>query len=143
MFLFIGGIQPRKRFLEGDPRVCPECGRPAMLPCRVDHYLSLFFIPLFPVRKGEAALCCRECGATEPFDARSPGAAAAERVRSAGWSTGSDETSGGAFSSREAASRAPGRGSRSCRACGKELPADFRFCPWCGGRQEHREGGER
>jgi RNA polymerase subunit RPABC4/transcription elongation factor Spt4 len=143
MFLFIVGIQPRKRFLEGGPRVCPECGRPAMLPCRVDHYLSLFFIPLFPVRKGEAALCCRECGATEPYDSRNPEGTDAGSVKTAGREVWPSEDRGSSPTSREAAPRAPERGSRSCRACGKELQADFRFCPWCGGRQDHREGGGR
>jgi len=29
----------------------------------MDHYLSLFFIPLFPVKKGAPLLRCENCGA--------------------------------------------------------------------------------
>lgn len=141
MFLFIGGIQPRKKFIEGNPGICPECGRPAMLPCRVDHYLSLFFIPLFPVRKGETALCCRECGATKPYDGPRPEAAAAESGRPTGWTARSGAASDGAFQSFEAGPETPARKTRSCRTCAKELPTDFRFCPWCGGRLDGGEGG--
>jgi RNA polymerase subunit RPABC4/transcription elongation factor Spt4 len=68
MFFFIGGIQPREVELDRSPRACPACGRFELSRKRVDHYLSLFFIPLLPVQKGVPFLSCRKCGAV--FDER-------------------------------------------------------------------------
>jgi len=50
--IFIGGIGPRKKKLENQPRLCPNCG----------DYLSLFFIPIFRIRKGEPFIECDRCG---------------------------------------------------------------------------------
>ncbi|MFQ6037255.1 MAG: zinc ribbon domain-containing protein, partial [Candidatus Aminicenantales bacterium] len=68
VFFFIGGIQPRTVRLDRQPRSCPVCGRPEVFRERVDHYLSLFFIPLFPVKKGTPFLACAGCGTA--FDER-------------------------------------------------------------------------
>ncbi|MBW2028273.1 MAG: zinc ribbon domain-containing protein [Deltaproteobacteria bacterium] len=62
MFFFIGGIQPKKVELDSSPRACPSCGLLQAKLKRVDHYLSLFFIPLFPVKKGAPFLECENCG---------------------------------------------------------------------------------
>ena len=62
MFFFIGGIQPKAVDLEDHPRMCPSCGLYQARLRRVDHYVSLFFIPLFRIRKGEAFVECRSCG---------------------------------------------------------------------------------
>jgi RNA polymerase subunit RPABC4/transcription elongation factor Spt4 len=62
MFLFIGGIQPRTVNADQTERVCPNCGRPTLRLKRSDEYLSLFFIPLFPVRRGPEYLLCETCG---------------------------------------------------------------------------------
>ncbi|NLJ28754.1 zinc ribbon domain-containing protein [Desulforhabdus amnigena] len=74
MFFFIGGIQPKTVELEEIPRLCPACGLAQARLRRVDYYLSLFFIPLFPVKRGEPVLICDRCGAVSspdaPFDAR-------------------------------------------------------------------------
>ncbi|MBW2096912.1 MAG: zinc ribbon domain-containing protein [Deltaproteobacteria bacterium] len=62
MFFFIGGIQPKTVLVDEQPRVCPSCGLGQARLKRVDHYLSLFFIPLFRVKKGEPFLECPQCG---------------------------------------------------------------------------------
>ncbi len=61
MFFFIGGIQPRTVVLEKQASACPFCGHIDVRLKRVDHYLSLFFIPLFPVKKGIPFLSCDSC----------------------------------------------------------------------------------
>jgi len=63
MFFFIGGISPRTATLDRQPRICPDCGRLALYLKRIDHYLSLFFIPLFSVKRSEPFLSCDGCGA--------------------------------------------------------------------------------
>lgn len=61
MFFFIGGVQPKTVRLERQARLCPVCQHSAVYLKRVDHYFSLFFIPLFPVKKGTAFLSCDNC----------------------------------------------------------------------------------
>ncbi|KPJ75855.1 MAG: hypothetical protein AMJ54_13635 [Deltaproteobacteria bacterium SG8_13] len=60
MFL-IAGIQPRTRKLEGTARRCPACGQFQAYRRRIDHYLSLFFIPLLKVKTGEPFILCDSC----------------------------------------------------------------------------------
>ena len=62
MFFFIGGLQPKTIDIDGKPVLCPSCGLLRAGYKRVDHYLSLFFIPLIPVKKGEPFLYCDNCG---------------------------------------------------------------------------------
>ena len=61
VFFFIGGVQPKKVRLDRHARSCPSCGRMSLFHERLDHYLSLFFIPLFPVKKGVPYLVCESC----------------------------------------------------------------------------------
>ena len=61
MFFFIGGVQPRTVRLDRQARFCPVCGHNEVYLKRVDHYLSLFFIPLFPVKRGTPFLSCDNC----------------------------------------------------------------------------------
>ena len=61
MFFFIGGIQPKTVLVDKQPRSCPACGHVGMYQKRVDHYVSLFFIPLFPVKRGSPFLMCENC----------------------------------------------------------------------------------
>ena len=70
MFFFIGGIQPKTVEIESQPRMCHACGLYQARLKRLDHYLSVFFIPLFPVKKGSPFLECGSCGtiAQEPGD---------------------------------------------------------------------------
>jgi hypothetical protein len=58
----LAGIQPKTVELESQPRRCPSCGLYQARLKRVDHYLSLFFVPLFRVKKGSPLLECRSCG---------------------------------------------------------------------------------
>jgi len=71
MFFIIGGISPKVKTLDENPRRCPQCGLNQAYPTRIDHYLNLFFIPLFPVKRGEPTLLCRNCqtmSGGQPFD---------------------------------------------------------------------------
>jgi hypothetical protein len=61
MFFFIGGIQPRTKIVDKQARPCPACQQIKVFRKRIDHYLSLFFIPLFPVKKGTPFLICENC----------------------------------------------------------------------------------
>ncbi len=60
MFL-IAGVQPKTRRVDGNPQRCPACGLTQAFATRVDHYLSLFFIPLIRVKQGEPFLLCEAC----------------------------------------------------------------------------------
>jgi hypothetical protein len=60
--IFIGGIGPREKRLEQQPRVCPNCGLTRAYLTRTDDYLSLFFIPLLRIRKGQPFVSCERCG---------------------------------------------------------------------------------
>ena len=68
MFFLIGGVQPKTTTLDQTPRICPECGFAQAWLKRVDHYVSLFFIPVFPVKKGVPVLICKSCGAVSSPD---------------------------------------------------------------------------
>ena len=86
MFL-IAGIQPKIKQLEDTPRRCPACGQLRAYRKRVDHYLSLFFIPLLKVKTGEPFLLCDHCtrsGATLSGDAGSGPAAQKDRCPACG-----------------------------------------------------------
>jgi RNA polymerase subunit RPABC4/transcription elongation factor Spt4 len=61
MFFFIGGVQPKTVILNKQAKVCPQCGHPEICQKRVDNYLSLFFIPLFPVKRGIPFWVCDNC----------------------------------------------------------------------------------
>lgn len=63
MFFFIGGVQPKTVTLDDTPRLCPACGLAQGRLKRIDHYLSLFFVPLIPVKRGEPMVICDRCGA--------------------------------------------------------------------------------
>ncbi|MEW6670429.1 MAG: zinc ribbon domain-containing protein [Thermodesulfobacteriota bacterium] len=65
MFI-IAGISPRIQVLDGNPRLCPSCGLARAYLKRADGYLSLFFIPLFRVRKGEPFIFCDRCETVVP-----------------------------------------------------------------------------
>ncbi|HSB04435.1 MAG TPA: zinc ribbon domain-containing protein [Thermodesulfobacteriota bacterium] len=101
-FIFIGGVQPRKTKVDDLPRICPNCGLPSARLKRLDHYLSLFFIPLIPVKRGERFLECDRCGRV--FD--EPG-----------------RTQPTTFQRRP---------DRICPKCGREAAPDFNYCPHCG-----------
>ena len=62
MFFFIGGIQPKRVIMDTQPRVCPSCGMAEARMVRIDHYISIFFLPLLRVKKGTPYLECQSCG---------------------------------------------------------------------------------
>ncbi len=62
--IFIAGVSPKKKVLDQNPRRCPVCGLNQATYQRVDHYLSLFFIPIFRVKKGEPFIVCDRCEQT-------------------------------------------------------------------------------
>ncbi len=102
MFFFIGGVQPRTVDLEGQPRMCPSCGLYRARLKRVDHYVSLFFIPLFRIKKGDPFLKCESCGML------------------------THESGSDVFQEYY------DRPFRTCPNCGKPLESRFRYCPFCG-----------
>jgi predicted RNA-binding Zn-ribbon protein involved in translation (DUF1610 family) len=104
MFFFIGGIQPKTVTLDETPRICPSCGLAQARLRRIDHYLSLFFIPVFPVKRGEPVLLCDRCGAQSSPEEQPFGPGAPRREKTA------------------------------CPSCGRPLQPDFRYCPNCGSR---------
>jgi hypothetical protein len=60
--IFIGGIGPKRKRLENQPRICTNCGLSQAYLTRIDNYISLFFIPIFRTRKGEPFVLCERCG---------------------------------------------------------------------------------
>lgn len=104
-FFFIGGIQPKTILLDETPRRCPRCGLHQAYLQRVDHYLSVFFIPVLKVKTGAPLLVCHRC--ERPVD-------------------GSGPASSGPQSETPA--------TRPCRFCHRDFPADYAFCPLCGRR---------
>jgi hypothetical protein len=62
--ILIAGVSPKIKRLDNNPRRCPVCGLAPAYYKRVDHYLSLFFIPILRVKKGEAFIMCDRCEKT-------------------------------------------------------------------------------
>ncbi len=75
-FVFVGGVQPRRVTVDPTPRRCPRCGLHTATVQRIDHYLSLFFIPLLRVKTGEDMLVCSRCGEAPAAPGPEPAAAA-------------------------------------------------------------------
>ncbi|WP_372682585.1 zinc ribbon domain-containing protein [Desulfosarcina sp.] len=103
MFL-IAGVQPKTRRVDDNPQRCPACGLSQAFTTRVDHYLSLFFIPLIRVKQGEPFLLCEGC--QRPVNGSR---ATAQEVPLSGAST-------------------------VCVACKKVFDRSFKYCPHCGQR---------
>jgi hypothetical protein len=59
--ILIAGVSPKIKVLDQNPRRCPGCGLNQAYSKRTDHYLSLFFIPIFRVKKGEPFIICDRC----------------------------------------------------------------------------------
>jgi zinc-ribbon family len=104
-FLLIGGVQPKVKVLDETPRRCPRCGLNQAHLKRVDHYLSVFFIPIIRVKTGEPMLICNHC--ERPVSESGP------------------DPSGTQPSQPKA---------KLCRFCGRDFPGDYLFCPLCGRR---------
>jgi len=104
-FFFIGGVQPKVKILDEKPRRCPHCGLHQAYLKRVDHYISLFFIPVLKVKTGEPVLICDRCD--RPVAGAGPGASGERQAQ--------EQT-------------------KTCRFCSKSFPAEYSFCPVCGRR---------
>ncbi|MBL7176322.1 MAG: zinc ribbon domain-containing protein [Desulfobacteraceae bacterium] len=102
MFFIIAGIQPKTIDLEKQPRICPSCGLYQASLKRIDHYVSIFFLPIIRLRRGSPFLECKRCGSM------------------------SHESGEIWFRSQE---RQPGS---ICSHCKKSIEPEFRFCPFCG-----------
>ena len=106
MCFVIAGLQPKTRTLSDVPQRCPRCGLHQAYIRQVDHYLSLFFIPLLPIKKGEPFLYCQRCEQPVAHGEQQPAAPAS-----------------------------PGHPPSLCRQCGRSLERSFKYCPYCGQRQ--------
>ena len=62
MFFFIGGVQPKTVELNEKPSMCRSCGLYQAKLKRIDHYISVFFIPVLRIKKGVPFLVCDKCG---------------------------------------------------------------------------------
>ena len=82
--IFIAGVSPKTTVLEKTARLCPVCGLARARMQRVDHWLSLFFIPVFRVKKGAAFLFCDRCDRPVNDNSGSTAAGQAARRRSGG-----------------------------------------------------------
>jgi RNA polymerase subunit RPABC4/transcription elongation factor Spt4 len=102
MFFLVAGVQPRTRTVDPTPRHCQQCGLHQVELRQVDHYISLFFIPLFRVKQGKPFLYCRRC----------------ERI-----------TTDGREAPPFVQAGAP---PRMCRQCGRQFEKGFNYCPNCG-----------
>ena len=103
MFL-IAGVQPKTRRVDENPQRCPSCGLAQAYTTRVDHYLSLFFMPLIRVKQGQPFLLCEGC--QQPVDDFRE---SAQEAPLSGTST-------------------------VCVACKKAFDGSFKYCPYCGQR---------
>ena len=110
MCFVIAGVQPKTRTLDAAPKRCPRCGLHQAYTQQVDHYISLFFIPLLRVKQGEPYLYCRRCG--QPVDK------GYEQSHEQAMTPASVE-----------------RPSRMCNRCGRSLEEHYKYCPHCGQRQ--------
>jgi len=59
---FIAGVQPRTVRIEKHTQPCSSCEHFDVYLKRVDHYISLFFIPLIRIKRGVPFLVCENCG---------------------------------------------------------------------------------
>ena len=66
IMIFIAGVSPKIKVLDQNPRRCPICGLHQAHSKRMDYYFSLFFIPLFRVKKGQPFVICDRCEKTSP-----------------------------------------------------------------------------
>jgi hypothetical protein len=116
MFLFIAGIQPRKVIADIHLLNCPRCRKNSAQIKRVDSYFSLFFLPLFPVKRGSQFIECNQCGYRESMVIKPQASDTSERgMFYPSFESGGEHT-----------------GSSTCPHCGAEIRPDYKYCPYCG-----------
>jgi len=93
-FFFIAGISPKVKVLDEKPRRCPVCGLHQAYYKRVDHYLSLFFIPIFKVKTGETVIRCDRSRKAVSCKSTSPAPLKNLCARSATWSSWRPKSTG-------------------------------------------------
>ncbi|MCP4158348.1 MAG: zinc ribbon domain-containing protein [bacterium] len=104
--IFIGGYQPKTVRLAKAVQACPHCAQYDVYQKRIDHYISLFFIPVLRMKKGSPFTACENCGAHfQDKDIRSGSVA--------GGDTGASIDN-------------------YCPSCRVVLEPQFSFCPHCG-----------
>jgi uncharacterized Zn-finger protein len=88
MFIIFGS-KTVKRPVKDGLNLRKHCGRCRLLSDMQEHtsrqYFTLFFIPIFPISKGESSLVCNRCGASyhvQPEDY--PGSERQSSIRPAG-----------------------------------------------------------
>jgi len=104
MFFLIGGVQPKTVIVERLARACPVCAHNDVYVKRIDQYLSLFFIPLFRVKKGKPFPVCGNCNSVLETD------------RGGGYYRAADE------------------GRKCARCGRHTHDEEFFYCPYCGRR---------
>jgi len=105
MFFFIGGVQQKTVLLEEHPSTCPFCSGSKVQKKRLDHYVSIFFIPLFRIKRGIPFLACGNC----------------QSIINRGEDT---VDTGSGFEDTEKLKR--------CVSCQQTLDKEFSYCPYCG-----------
>ncbi|MBT8367585.1 MAG: zinc ribbon domain-containing protein [Deltaproteobacteria bacterium] len=65
MIFLIAGISPKTKIIDEKPGRCPVCGLYQAYQKRIDHYLSIFFIPVIRVKKGQPFTICERCHRTQ------------------------------------------------------------------------------
>src|SRR5262245_18661649 len=93
-FFLIMGLKTARKAVRDGFRIRKVCERCHLLSDLVEHrirqYFTLFFLPIFPVSRGERTLVCTRCGASFPLQSQVYGAASADGV-----DIGNDEGPGG------------------------------------------------
>lgn len=65
--IFIFGVQPKKIREQEGWFDCPICQTQARYRLRTERsYVSVFFLPLFPVGKEHSTFACQQCGTLLP-----------------------------------------------------------------------------
>lgn len=128
MFVFVGGIQPSVESKAVDQE-CPVCHRSSTQEKTVNQVLSMFFVPLFTVHRGEPYRVCPQCG----WDSK----------QADGWQLlgrdfsqqqqqpGTPDSSSSSRGDASAAASAPNM-PMSCSQCGHSVQPNYLFCPFCG-----------
>jgi uncharacterized Zn-finger protein len=83
-FFVILGLKTVERPVKDGFRIRKVCERCRLLSDLVEHqirqYFTMFFLPLFPVSRGERTLVCTRCRGSFPLQSQAYGAASSDAV---------------------------------------------------------------